>query len=62
LALASFIQLLMASECADVSSTIGHFWYPNTIVNGAAADARDPRNQTYQRLMSRNDKLTADGY
>ncbi len=43
-----------------VSQNINHFWYfaPGAAnQNGTEADSKDTRNGTYQRLMSRNDKL-----
>lgn len=45
-----------------VTNGIGHFWYPNTNVNGTEADSKDQKNGTYQRLMSRNDKLPVGDY
>jgi prepilin-type N-terminal cleavage/methylation domain-containing protein/prepilin-type processing-associated H-X9-DG protein len=41
-----------------ISQNINHYWYPNTIVNGTDADSKNTRNGTYQRLMTRSDKLT----
>ncbi len=43
-----------------VSQNINHFWYfaPGAAnQNGTEADSKDNRNGTYQRLMTRNDKL-----
>lgn len=46
-----------------VANGIAHNWYAaNMTGTGAAADARDSRNRTYQRLMTRNDKLPSDDY
>jgi hypothetical protein len=39
-----------------VSETIDHFWF-GTTSNGTVADSQDPLNRTYQRLMTRDDRL-----
>jgi len=40
-----------------VTSSINHNWYATT-AQGTVADSKDQRNGVYQRLMTRNDKLT----
>jgi hypothetical protein len=40
-----------------VNNNINFYWYPNTAVQGAEADSKDNRNGTYQRLMTRYDRL-----
>jgi prepilin-type processing-associated H-X9-DG protein len=45
-----------------LSETIEHFWHPNTIVNGSIADSKNVANATYQRLMTRDDRLPVSGF
>jgi prepilin-type N-terminal cleavage/methylation domain-containing protein len=45
-----------------ISNTINHFWFPNTIVNGTLADAKNNANGTYQRLMTRDDGLVIPNF
>jgi prepilin-type N-terminal cleavage/methylation domain-containing protein len=44
-----------------ISQNVNHFWYPNTIVIGTDADSKNEKNGTFQRLMTRNDRLPAAG-
>jgi len=57
-------QFLFAdSSVRFVSETISHNWMnPSGNLNGTVADARDNRNGVYQRLMTRDDKLTTSNF
>ncbi len=44
-----------------VTNGINHFWYGTTVA-GTEANSKDTKNGTYQRLMSRNDKLPVGDY
>jgi prepilin-type N-terminal cleavage/methylation domain-containing protein/prepilin-type processing-associated H-X9-DG protein len=46
-----------------ISETINHNWVnPSGNANGTVADALDPLNGTYQRLLNRDDQLTVGNY
>jgi prepilin-type N-terminal cleavage/methylation domain-containing protein/prepilin-type processing-associated H-X9-DG protein len=46
-----------------LSETIGHNWAnPSGNANGTVADSRDRSNGVYQRLMTRDDKLTISNF
>jgi prepilin-type N-terminal cleavage/methylation domain-containing protein len=55
--------LLADSSVRFISETIGHNWRnPSGNANGTIADSKDPLNGTYQKLMTRDDKLVVQNF